>query len=132
MIFIRISLLSSFEYFDNFGVVSGSLYNSTRQLFLFHNFIEFLAGFLDLFHELPVFANGSQVVVFVPLFLQFAVLVFKVFDFLLQGSYHQVFFVKFLFEENVVDFVALLDNNKVVVGMGKLTDVVLQLHKFLL
>ena len=132
MIFIRISLLSSFEYFDNFGVVSGSLYNPTCQLFLFHNFIEFLACLLDLFHELPVFTDGSQVVVFVPLFLQFAVLVFKVFDFLLQGSYHQVFFVKFLFEENVVDFVALLHNDKIVVGMGKLTDVVLQLHKFLL
>jgi hypothetical protein len=112
--------------------VSGSLCDPTRQLFLFHHFIEFLACLLDLFHELSVFTDGSQVVVFVPLFLQFTVLVFKVFDFLLQRSYHQVFFVKFLFEENVVDFVALLHNNKVVVGMGELTDVVLQLHKFLL
>jgi hypothetical protein len=90
--------------------------------------IEFLGAFLDFFHEGSLFLDDPQVVIFIPLLLEFSVLVFQIFYFLLQGSYRHILFIKFLFQKNIVHFVSLLDNYQIVVCMSQLTDVVLQLH----
>ncbi len=106
--------------------------NAATWLPFLKHVIEFLGAFLNFFHEVSLFLDDPQVVIFVPLLLEFSVLVFQIFYFLFQGSYRHILFIKFLFQKNIVHFVSLLDNYQIVVCMGQLTDVVLQLHEFLL
>lgn len=112
--------------------MSSTLSNAASQLFLFHNVIELLGALFNLFHELSVFANGSEIVVLVPLFFELTVLVFEVFNFFLKGTDHEIFFIEFLFKEDIINFVSLLDNNQVIVSMSQLAYIVLKLHEFLL
>jgi hypothetical protein len=106
--------------------------NAAALLPFLQHVVEFLGAFLNFFHEISLFLDDPQVVIFVPLLLQFSVLVFQIFYFLLQGSYRHIFFIKFLFQKDIVHFVSLLDNYQIVVCMSQLTYVVLQLHKLFL
>ena len=74
---------------------------------------------------------GPLLAFVIPL-LQLSVLVLQFLDFILLDAHDDVFLFQVLFEEDVVNFIALLDHYQVIVGVGQLTDIVLKLYKFLL
>lgn len=123
--------MTTFEYFDYLRLVWVRHYIA-GQLFFLHGIVKLLCTLLNFLHKISFFLNDSQIIIFVPLLLELSVLVFEILDFFFEGSDHHVFFVELLFEENVVDFVSLLDNNQIIIGMGQLTNIVFQLHKFFL
>lgn len=58
---------------------------------------------------------------------QLSVLIFEFFDLIFLDAQKDVLFLKVLFEEDVVDFVPLLNYHKVIIGVGQLADIVLKL-----
>lgn len=58
---------------------------------------------------------------------QLSVLIFEFFDLIFLDAQKDVLFLKVLFEEDVIDFVPLLNHYKVIIGVGQLADIVLKL-----
>lgn len=82
--------------------------------------------------HLQILADTLIIMIFLIILLQLSVLVLQFSDLLLLDSHHNVFLLEILLQKDIVNLVALLHDNQVVVGMGQLADVVLQLHQLLL
>ena len=95
----RQSFLTSLDNFDDVGLVGCALFD----------FFKLPQTFF--YSHSQIFGDPLISLIFFVILLKFSILIFQFFDFLFLYSYHDIFFFKIFFEEDVVYFIPLLYNN---------------------
>ena len=99
----------------------------SRCPFLFSHLIESSDALLNV-----MFETSITPLIFLVILFQLTVLILELLDLVFLYPENYIFFLKIFLQKDVVDLISLLNNDKIIVCMSQLTNIILQLYKFLL